>query len=77
MRAFSFDGEMKMQAQIPKLMRLSEVAETLGRSRSSLYRDVAEGRIPKPVKIGGSVMWLSSEIRTLMDQLIEIRDAAA
>ena len=74
---FPTEGIMQMQAVIPKLMRLTEVAETLGRSRSSIYRDIAEGRIPKPVKIGGSVMWPSSEIRAVMARLIETRDAAA
>ncbi len=66
-----------MLVQIPKLMRLAEVAETLGRSRSSIYRDVAEGRIPKPVKIGGSPKWFSSEILAMMEKMAETRDAAA
>ena len=66
-----------MQAQIPRYMSLNEVSETLDRSRSSIYRDVRAHRIPRPVRIGGSPKWLSSEIRALMDQLIEIRDAAA
>ncbi|MCH8167156.1 MAG: helix-turn-helix domain-containing protein [Proteobacteria bacterium] len=63
-----------MQAQTPKLFTLAEVSETLGRSRSSIYRDVAAGRIPKPVKIGSSVRWPSNEIAAVVDRLVAERD---
>ena len=33
-----------------------------GRSRSSLYRDVEAGIIPKPVKIGSRLYWIESDV---------------
>ena len=35
-----------------------------GRSRAAIYRDVAEGRLPPPIKIGASSRWLKSEVDT-------------
>jgi prophage regulatory protein len=33
-----------------------------GRSRSSIYRDVDENRIPAPIKIGSRLYWVESEV---------------
>ncbi len=44
-------------------LNFSQLQAKLGnRSRSSLYRDVEEGRIPKPLKIGTRLYWVESEV---------------
>ena len=46
-----------------RLVRLTEVIDTTGRSRSSIYSDIKEGVFPKPVKIGKrAVAWSSEDI---------------
>ena len=46
-----------------KLLRIRGVLETVGISRSTLYALIAEGRFPKPIKIGQrSVAWVANEI---------------
>lgn len=47
-----------------RFMRMPEVAKTVGRSRTSIYYDVKEGRFPKPHKIGRrAIAWKESEIQ--------------
>ena len=46
-----------------KLLRLPEVIDRTGRSRSGLYRDLSEGKFPAPVKIGErSVAWREADV---------------
>lgn len=33
-----------------------------GRSRSSVYRDIALGRLPQPIKIGARLYWNEADI---------------
>lgn len=45
------------------IIRIKQVMYLLGRSRSSILRDVQAGRLPRPLKTGPrSVGWLKSEI---------------
>lgn len=49
---------------IDRLMRLPEVAATIGRSRTSIYYDVKAGRFPEPLKIGRrAIAWRESDIQ--------------
>jgi len=46
-----------------KIYRRREVEQLSGKKRSALYADIAEGKFPRPVKIGArAVGWLESEI---------------
>ncbi|NOD31663.1 helix-turn-helix transcriptional regulator [Ruegeria atlantica] len=46
-----------------KYLTLMELREKLGnRSRSSIYADLAAERLPKPVKLGGRLLWIEEEI---------------
>jgi len=46
-----------------KIERLPSVLARVGRSRASLYRDIAAGLFPGPVKIGArAVGWDSREV---------------
>ncbi len=59
------------------LLTSKQVCEWLGRSHASLYRDIAGGQIPPPVKIGHSSRWPASEIRDLIEKAKAARDEAA
>lgn len=37
-----------------------------GRSRSSIYRDLEIGRLPKPIKFGARLYWCEAEIDAIM-----------
>ncbi|MDG4647920.1 AlpA family phage regulatory protein [Roseibacterium sp. SDUM158017] len=57
-----------------RLLRRREVEAMTGLSRSSLYAAMAEGRFPRPVRIGlKAVAWRSREIA----EWIEARQEAA
>jgi prophage regulatory protein len=45
------------------ILRLRQVKERTGRSRSSIYADVKAGRFPRPINIGPrAVGWVEDEI---------------
>lgn len=53
-----------------KLLRLPQVLQRFPVSKSSWYQGIAEGRYPKPIKLGvRSSAWKASEIQTLIDEL--------
>lgn len=49
---------------VDRLMRLSEVVDTIGRSRTSIYYDVKAGRFPEPLRIGQrAIAWRERDIQ--------------
>ena len=48
------------------LIELRVVCALRGRSRASTYRDVAEGRLAPPVRVGGSARWRVGDTRASM-----------
>jgi len=58
------------------LLRLPEVKAHTGLSRSELYRRIAKGAFPAPVKIGARASaWSSAEIERWKAERIAERDA--
>lgn len=54
-----------------KLISFTELRKKLGgRSRSAIYIDVAEGRIPEPLRLGGRLYWLESAIDAHLETLM-------
>lgn len=44
-------------------LTLNELRAKLGnRSRSAIYADLAAGRLPQPIKLGGRIYWAEAEI---------------
>lgn len=44
-------------------LSFSQLQAKLGnRSRSSVYRDVEAGRLPKPIKLGARLYWSEADI---------------
>lgn len=59
-----------------KLISFSQLQAKLGnRSRSSIYRDIEEKRIPKPMKLGMKLYWNETQIDELIQKLQEERAA--
>ncbi|SFM47315.1 transcriptional regulator, AlpA family [Nitrosomonas nitrosa] len=54
-----------------KIQRLEKVIEQLGKKKSSIYRDVREGLLTRPVAIGArAVGWPSDEIDVIVSARI-------
>jgi prophage regulatory protein len=51
---------------LTQLLRLPSVKQLIGKSRTTIYRDIQRGLFPRGVFIGGDrVAWPSSEIEAL------------
>lgn len=58
-----------------KLIKLKAVMDCTGLARSTLYKFIAEGRFPKPVKLGARmVAWVKSEVQTWIEEKVFVRD---
>ena len=61
---------VSMDVKLDRMMRISEVIDVLGVSRSTLYRMVAGGGFPRPVRVGQrATRWRQSDIQQWMDSL--------
>lgn len=58
-----------------KIIRLKDVIDTTGLSRSTIYKYIAEGSFPKSVSLGDRcVGWVESEVLDWVLARIEERD---
>lgn len=52
-----------IQAYMQKYLTMAELRAKLGnRSRSAIYADLAAGRLPQPIKLGGRIYWPEGEV---------------
>lgn len=59
--------------QVSRFIRRRELCTITGRSISSLYRDVAAGRLPKPYQIGPrAVGWREDELQDFLQALPQV-----
>jgi len=62
--------------QTKQLLRLPQVQEIVGLSRSEIYRLISLSRFPRPVPLGERARaWDSDEIREWVQSRINARDA--
>ncbi|MEL7259291.1 MAG: helix-turn-helix domain-containing protein [Pseudomonadota bacterium] len=59
-----------------KLVSVKETAKSFGCSVATVWRRVADGTIPKPIKIGGMTRWSLREIAEAIEYAKSQRDAA-
>ncbi|PMM58957.1 helix-turn-helix transcriptional regulator [Vibrio lentus] len=60
-----------------KFMRLPEVKEKTGLSKSAIYSKIKEGEFPVSVPIGSrTVAWLESDINEWLEWRVQVRDRA-
>ncbi len=62
-------GEVSDTAGCDRLVALRVVAERLGLSTRAVYRLIASGVLPPPVKIGKASRWFTSDVEGYMDKL--------
>ena len=56
-----------------KILRLPNVLDRSGLSRSTIYLRVTEGRFPRPVSLGArAVGWIETEVEEWIARQIEI-----
>ena len=59
---------------LTQILRRRQLEEQLGLSRSSIYKMVADGLFPKPIKLGPrAVGWRADEVE---NWLIEMQEAS-
>jgi len=68
----SFRDRRTMVRQDERFIRLPQVLEICGMSRSFLYESIKNGKFPAPIKLQGrSSAWIRSEVRYWMAVCIE------
>jgi prophage regulatory protein len=61
-----------MDAKMQTYITLTELRTKLGgRSRSAIYLDLAAGRLPQPVKLGGRLYWPEGDVETHLRDMRE------
>ncbi|CAI8177081.1 MAG: Uncharacterised protein [Marinobacterium sp. xm-d-530] len=60
-----------------RLLRASEVTALVGLSRPTIYRQMAEGKFPKSISLGGRIVaWDSSDIEQwIADRISEAKSS--
>ena len=67
---------MRWRNHAMNLLRLPAVEAKTGLSKATIYRRVAEGKFPKPIRIGPTIVaWLDHEIDAVIEHLVAERDA--
>lgn len=70
MNSFAPSETRKDGAAMQRYLTLTELRAKLGnRSRSAIYLDLAAGRLPQPVKLGGRLYWAEGEVDAWMRDL--------
>ncbi len=46
-----------ISASIKPFLSIKDLQAASGKSRSTIYRWIAEGIMPKPIRVGGSSLW--------------------
>jgi len=59
-----------------RLVSVRDTAAAYGCSVATIWRRVADGTIPQPVKIGGMTRWSAAEIATHIEDAKACREAA-
>ena len=59
------------------LISVRTVAQLIDGHPSSVWRRVADGTLPKPIKIGGMTRWSRAEIEAVIEAALAARDEVA
>lgn len=55
-----------------KFLSIQQLSKKLGgRSRSSIYRDIKEGRLPEPIHFGRRIYWDEKALNDHLKKLLE------
>ena len=60
---------------LTQILRRRQLEEQLGLSRSSIYKMVADGLFPKPIKLGPhAVGWRADDVENWLSEMQEASD---
>ncbi|EAU46136.1 hypothetical protein R2601_01523 [Salipiger bermudensis HTCC2601] len=62
------NSTLSTATNIDPLPEVREAADLLSISVPTFWRRVADGSIPKPIKLGSASRWAQSDILTVIDQ---------
>lgn len=63
---------MSDMSEVKKFLRLPEVIDATGRSRSTILRGAKDGSFPAPVHIGPrAIAWVSTEVAAWQQKCID------
>lgn len=57
-----------------KCLRINEVSKKLGVARSTIYKMVADGDLPQPIKMGRASLWIEDDLNQFLLKLKAERD---
>ena len=61
--------------QLELFIRLPDVRQRVGMSKSQIYKLIAQDQFPKPVKVSRRIScWVAAEVDSWIKNKIEIRD---
>ncbi|UXA66064.1 MULTISPECIES: helix-turn-helix transcriptional regulator [Xanthomonas] len=60
-----------------RLLRLPDVLDRVGMSKSTLYSRIRDKTFPQPLHLGTSSVWVESEVTEWINDQIALRDKAA
>jgi prophage regulatory protein len=64
--------QKRMVLEMQSYLTLNELRAKIGnRSRSAIYNDLAAGRLPQPVKLGGQLYWPEGDVEAHLRALHE------
>lgn len=52
----------------PQFLNVGDLCQMLKMNRSTVYRQIQEGKFPAPIKIGKCSRWRYSEIASFLDE---------
>lgn len=58
-------------------LKLRQVCSRIGYGKSWLWASVKHGRFPSPIRVGGSVRWVSEDVEQWMREQIERNQGVA
>jgi len=56
-----------------RYLRIGDLLKRLPISRATIYRMIKHGKLPKPIKLGSSSVWIESEINAWIGNLADVR----
>ncbi|AEB28569.1 hypothetical protein FN3523_0712 [Francisella hispaniensis] len=65
---------MRLITMEEEYLRIDEVLKIIKKKKTTLYAYIARGDFPKPIKVFGNSMWLSSEVYEFMEGFVKERD---
>ena len=70
----SSDTFTQLPQGMDRLIRDTEGAEIIGGSKATWWRRVADGTLPKPIRIGSMTRWRLSELLAVINALSDARE---